>query len=754
MLRVAESAELTRLRAATERDPSNASAWIRLAGALSKVGPPSGVVACLHTALHRSGDTPQLLYALAVAQQTAGEGDAAVETYKRCLALEPSHPEALNNLGTLQQQGGQLSEAIQSFRQALRSRPGYIHALTNLGNALTSAGALSEAVGPLKEAVALAPQHAPALINLGNALLSTGRLQEALSRFHEAAAVAPNLAEPHFGQGRVLLEFGEMRAAAATFEQATQRRQDFIEAYELQARALVKCGDLQGAANVLERAASLNPRSPRGEVVRAGSHLLRGHALQTELRFPEALRAYNDALALNPDESEAVGGLLTCNLLMCDWQGTQASLRRLREMPGGTSTLPPLVLFGVSDDPQEHMHAGATLATAANSVPGVLPSTPRYGHRKIRLAYLSRDFCYHATSLLIAELFELHDRDQFELFGVSYGPRDDSAIRKRVIASLDRLLDGNGQTDLQIAQWLREHEIDIAVDLKGHTRGARTRILSYRPAPTQVNYLGYPGSMAAPFIDYFIADEFTVPPADQGFYAEKVVYLPDCYQVNDRQRAVSQKPMRRRDLGLPDGAFVFCSFNNNWKISREMFEVWMRLLAAVPESVLWLLEDNPWAAENLRVAARARGISPERLIFGPRMNIDEHLARQQLADLFLDTLPVNAHTTASDALWVGLPIVTCAGRAFPGRVAGSLLRAVGLEALITTSLPEYEALALRLATDPATLLSIRERLIQTRDESPLFDTPRFCRNLESAYRQMWERSERGESPESFRIERK
>jgi predicted O-linked N-acetylglucosamine transferase (SPINDLY family) len=352
----------------------------------------------------------------------------------------------------------------------------------------------------------------------------------------------------------------------------------------------------------------------------------------------------------------------------------------------------------------------------------------------------------------VAELFELHDRDRFDVIGISFGRDDRSEVRARLMRAFDRFHDVASTSNRAVVSLLQELEVDIAVDLKGHTEGARLAILAARPAPLQVSYLGYPGTMGVDFIDYVIADGIVLPVDQQPFYPEKIVHLPDSYQVNDSKRRIASRIPTRRELGLPDHGFVFCCFNNNWKINAAMFDIWMRLLAAVDGSVLWLFRSNDLATANLRAEAKARGIDPARLVFAPFLDLPDHLARLKRAELFLDTLPCNAHTTASDALWAGLPVLTCIGDTFAGRVAASLLNGVGLPELVTNGLDEYEALALRLARDRPLLQSIRRKLEQNRLSSPLFDTDRFRRHLEAAYTTMWEMHRRGESPRSFRVD--
>lgn len=391
----------------------------------------------------------------------------------------------------------------------------------------------------------------------------------------------------------------------------------------------------------------------------------------------------------------------------------------------------------------------------------ICPDLPRplwsgeiYAHERIRVAYLSADLREHAVSYLMAGVFEQHDRQRFETFAFSYGTDDGSPTRARLKLAFEHFIDVRDNSPSDIARLLRQYEIDIVVDLMGHTKGARTAILAARPAPIQVNYLGFPGTTGAPWIDYLIADRYVVPEALQGSYSEKVVYLPDTFQANDAKRPLPQDAHQdapaRAELGLPENAFVFCCFNNSYKLTRAMFDVWMRLLQKAHGSVLWMFAASPVAERNIRREAAVRGVDPQRIVLAPLVPYARYLAQYRRADLFLDTLPFNAGTTASDALWSGVPVVTCSGEAFAARMAGSLLRAAGLPELIATSLEDYEALALRLVQDPALLAATKAKLGPGR--SPLFDTARFTRHIEAAFVSMWQRHQKGERPVSFAVE--
>lgn len=651
------------------------------------------------------------LYALAVAQQKAEQITAAIGTYRRCLSLAPHSPEVHNNLGTALDRAGRLAEAEEYFRRAHVLDPAYARPLVNLGRVLRLQGRASEALASLERALALAPDHAAALTNIGFVLTDLGRRTEAIQHLRRAIVLDAALAEAHHGLGRALLESGDVSAAADSLQRASSLKPSLIEASLPLAVSLTLLQRLPEAVNVLER-----------------------------------------LLESRPDHPEALAERLNCSLRMCDWERVAGTVRRLREIPGATARVAPFLLMAISDAPEEHLEAAYVRAAAIARDRVPLPAPGRWEHPKTRIAYVSGDFHTHATSFLIAELLEVHDRSALEVFGVSFGPDDASPLRRRVHAAFDECLEAREKSDIEVAAWLREREIDIAVDLKGYTAFSRPGIFACRPAPVQVSYLGYPGTMAAPFIDYLLADEWLIPEPEQGSYTEKVVYLPDSYQVNDRARRISARAPTRAEAGLADAGFVFCCFNNSWKITAPVFEVWMRLLARVPGSVLWLLQDNHWAADNLRRQAAARGIAAERLVFCARTNSEDHLARHRLADLFLDTFPYNAHTTASDALRTGLPVLTRCGRSFASRVAGSLLRAAHLPELTTVSIGDYERLALELALDPVKLRSLRERLAGPQS-LPLFDASAFCRHLEAAYRRMWTLHRQARSPETFKVER-
>ena len=458
-------------------------------------------------------------------------------------------------------------------------------------------------------------------------------------------------------------------------------------------------------------------------------------------------------MSLKPDIDWVFGELLHTKMKICSWSGLAESLEDIsQKVAANEKVAQPFPLLALNDDSFLHKKASEIYIQSRypfNTFLGQVLKHP--ASAKIRVGYFSADFHNHATGHLMAELFELHDKSQFELVGFSFGPITNDEMRLRLGRSFDQFIEVGGKSDVEVAKLSRDLNIDIAVDLKGFTQDARTGIFAHRAAPIQVNYLGYPGTLGADYIDYIIADKTLISPELQSCYSEKVVYLPNSYQVNDRKRLISDRQFTRKELGLPENGFVFCCFNNNFKILPTTFEGWMRILRAVEGSVLWLLQDNSWAAENLKKEAEKQGVAPDRLVFAERLPLPEHLARHRQADLFLDTFPYNAHTTTSDALWAGLPVLTLMGRSFASRVAASLLNAIGLPELITFTQKEYEALAIELAMNPNKLEDIKLKLASKRLTAPLFDTPLFTKNLEAAYIKMMEQYQADLQPDHIAI---
>ena len=643
-------------------------------------------------------------------------------------------------------QRGQLPDAEKLYRNVLRARPNHVEARHYFGILRFQQGRTDEALSLIAAALEARPDYPEALYNRGNILAKLERYDAALASYDAALALQPGSAEVHHNRGNALFKLRRLEEAVASYDRALALEPRYVDAWNSLGTALKELKRYAQALECYDRVLAIVPDEPN-------ALYNRGNALKEIKRYDESLASYEKARGLKPDHPDKFGGLDSA-LAVCDFARIEAVARGLStEIEAGKASVTPLTLARFCDDPALHLQAAKNfIADLMPLRPAALWNGQTYKHDRIRLAYLSADFQSHATAFLIAELLELHDRSRFEVHGFSYGRDDGSALRRRIASACDHFHDVLSDSDEVVARRLRALEIDIAVDLKGFMQDSRLEIFGHRPAPIQVGYLGYPGTIGADFLDYILGDETVTPFDHASVYVEKIVQLPDCYQVNDRQRAVAPTTPTRREAGLPEEGFVFCCFNNNYKIRQPVFEIWMRLLTKVPGSVLWLLRDNPACERNLRNEAQTRGVDPARLIFAGRTTLEDHLARHRLADLFLDTLPYNAHTTASDALWTGLPVVTCQGHAFAGRVAASLLNAVGLPELVTHGLADYEALALRLATNAAALKTIRDKLAQNRLACPLFDTDRFRRNVEAAYLRMWETWQRGEPAQPFRVE--
>ena len=643
-------------------------------------------------------------------------------------------------------QTGDLETAGRLYREILEADARNFDALYLLGFLNLQRGHWEEAERLIGEALFVNPGSLDGWYNRGRALQSLGRPDDALSSFDKALAIRPGVPELLFCRGNALMDLDRAGEALASFDGALRLKPDFPEAWNNRGNALAALKRLDEALASYGRVLAAN----------AGDLGARNHRALTlfELkRYEEAARDFATLLNAAPDFPYARGNLLYCRLNACLWEGLDEQRADIAaRLNAGARVVTPIHLAAISSSPEGQLRAARIWA--ADKFPPAARALwhgETYRHDRIRIAYLSADFHSHATAALMAGVFESHDRERFEIEAISFGPDDGSEMRARLALAFDRFTDLRGKTDAQIASLLRENEVDIAVDLKGYTQDSRPGILAHRPAPLQVNYLGFPGTMGADYIDYIIADWTVIPPEHESWYSEKIAYLPGTYQGNDGKRPIAQTTPTRAEAGLPEAGFVFCCFNNNFKILPEMFAIWMRLLAAVAGSVLWLIEDNEAAARNLKREAAIRGIAPERLIFAPRVDLDAHLARHRLADLFLDTLPYNAHTGASDALWAGLPLLTCEGTTFAGRVAASLLQAIGLPELITHAPDAYESLALKLARDPASLCALKAKLARHRDTHPLFDTLRFTRNLEAAYATMHERHGHGLPPASFAV---
>jgi len=677
----------------------------------------------------------------------AHEVENAVDLIRRAIALDSYNPIYHANLGNVLKDSRRFTEAVDEYRRALELHPDYAEVHNNLGYALQAIGRTEEAVDEYRRAVALNAGNYRPHFNLGYSLLLAGRIEDAIAPFRRTVALNPDMGEAWEHLGYALQRLGRNSDAEACFRRCAQINPTSANAIEALAFVLQHQGRIREALSAYTRAIELRPDRP-------DAYLHAADLIEREQRLLEALAYSRRALEVSPDSVSAEASVLWHAQKLCDWTTTAMYTERVlrdlvREPEAGT----PFQLLSVPGASREALlHVARAYASKVRLQKHWVHSPPRFGQAsRIRVGYLSSDFHEHATAYLTAELFELHDRRGFEVFLYSYGRDDGSPMRDRLRNSGDHFIDLAELSHDAAARRIYENEIQILIDLKGYTTGSRPQIASCRPAPIQINWLGFPGSMGADWIDYLVADPCVVPPEHDGEYSERVVRLPHCYQSNDRRRPTGRRQLTREACGLRGSDFVFCCFNQSYKITLDVFQIWMRLLNAVAGSVLWLLDDIPPARTNLSAQAAREGVDPERLVFAPYRPLEEHLARYALADLALDTFPYTSHTTASDALWLGCPLVTMIGETFASRVAASLLRNAGLSQLVTTCSREYEDIARSLARDATRLEALRHRLTADRAALPLFDSPGFARNLESAYQRMWACFAGGAAPEPFDV---
>jgi protein O-GlcNAc transferase len=726
------------------------------------------------------GDSDALHF-LGLLEAQRGNSAAGLALIERALTIAPNNAAACYNRANILTGGGRLAEALVGFDRVVAIRPDHAGAWHNRGVTLYRLGRHADAVASFDQVLRHEPNHADALFHRGNALHDLGRNDEALASHARALGVQPNHAGALFGRGNALTALKRLDEAIASYDRAAAFAPNNISLLNNRGHALGLAGRHDEALESLDRAIVLDPRQPemfnnRGNVhahLKRFSEAAESYRLALTLRadFPEALsglayaltelKHHDEAIAvferlltLRPDYPYAPGMLIYAKASACDWRGLDAVTEKaVQDIRRGKPIATPIALFAVSDSPADH--ALSSRIIMADKHPGSANPLWRgeiYRHQRIRVAYISADFNAHAVATLMAGVFEHHDRTRFETIAISHGRDDASALRARIRRAVERFIDVRNKGDLEIASLMKELEVDIAIDLTGLTGSGRPGILKFRPTGIQVQHLGFAGTMGVEYYDYILVDRTVIPEEARVHFRENVVYLPDTYLPNDSRRCPPGNLPARVDLGLPDSGFVFASFNNSYKFSPVMFDIWIRLLHAVEGSVLWLPNGNDAACRNLRREAEARGADAGRIVFAPYMqNEEDHLGRLAAADLFLDTLPYNAHSTAADALWAGLPVLTCPGKAFPGRVCASLLNAVGLPELIAPTLEEYESRAIGLARDPSTRTAIREKLARLREAAPLFDTARFTKNLETAYAMMLERQLKGLAPGPFAV---
>lgn len=724
--RVADAEQM--LRKAVSIPGAPASAHMRLGLAVLHQNRHAEAIGPLQRALELEPQNIDCRLNLGQALAQSGDAAAARDHFETALRLNPGHPDAMYNLGVLAMAQNELDQARLWFERAHAQSPQYVDALINLGIVLQRQLHLEEAEDCLRRALAIDPAAAVAGSNLAHTLALQNRLPEAREQYLGTLSQAPGLIDAHEGLASVCLKLGRLKEGILHLREALRLGGENCAIWTALADALFQDGQLDESGSAARRANEIDPDAAGPYSALALVHIVRKEA-------DRAIAVLETGFA-RTGASSLLGMLAHQLRRVCDWGKWEGVWREMALRLDHTTELgSPFWLLTEATSAEQQL--SYTRRWAEAHFPAAAPEqnprrAPRDPHRRVRIGYLSSDLHEHATAHLLAGVLERHDRERFEIFAYSYGPEDHSPMRERVRQACEHFVDVAWDPDDVVVRRIADDALDILVDLKGYTLGARTAILARRPCAIQVNWLGYPGTMGASFIDYLIADSFIIPAGRESAYSETVLHLAPCWQCNDQSRPVIA-PLSRAEYGLPEHGFVFCCFNQAVKITPEIFACWMNLLRRVPQSALWLAEDNPWATINLGQAAQRHGIAPERVVFAPRLPLAQHLARYRAADLALDTFPYTSHTTASDALWLGCPLVALCGDTFAARVSGSILTACGLPELITHSPQDYENLAHRLATNPDLANAMRMRLASVKSGAPLYDAASYARNLERLY---------------------
>jgi predicted O-linked N-acetylglucosamine transferase (SPINDLY family) len=716
-------------------------------------------------------------FAQAQTLQQQGQLTPARLIYQQILDAEPDHFDALNAMGVLAGQSKDLQQALQYFERAIAIQPGNSGAHCNRGLALKQLQQPDAALACFDGAIALDPNSEIAHYSRAETCKDLGRIDEALASYDKAIAINPGFVQAAYRRGVVLQQSSRPAEAVASYDQVIRIKPDHFNAHANKASSLVALGRHSEALASCDQAIALKPDN-------AEAHCSRGTVLLLLQKIDTAIASFDRAIAIKPDYAEAYfhrgysrrmlnrfdsaaadykmvanlapdfeflpGTRLEASLHVCDWSDFDALVAQVASgIENDARVAHPFIFMALMDSARLQLKAARTWVSHACPANGALgPIALRARPRKLTVGYFSADLHEHPVGHLLAQLIEIHDRSRFEVIAFSFGPKTHDELQLRLARAFDKFIEVRQKSDVEVASMARNLNVDIAVDLSGYTYASRPGIFALRAAPVQVSYLGYLGTMGSGYIDYIVADRTVVTPASESHYSEKIIYLPDTHLVNDRDRRIADKVFTREELGLPPQGFVFCCFSNSYKILPEVFARWMRILGRTGNSVLWLQQANATVAGNLRREASRRGIDGGRLIFADRMaSLDEHLARLRAADLFLDTFPYVAHATALDVLWAGVPLLTYPGESFASRVAAGLVRTIGVPELITSTQQQYEQLAIELASNPQRLAAIRTRIQDNRLTSPLFDTPRFARNLEAAYTAIHARYQAGLSPD-------
>ena len=772
-----------------QASPANPKVLYLMGVLAHQEGQPEKAAELLQMATRYDANNAHCFFDLGLVLEDLGCLEEAFLAYRRAVNLKPEYFEAANNVGNILYKLNRKDDALTWFQKALTINPDFAVGYLNIGNIAHDRGQLTDAIVSYQRALALNPAMAVCHHHLGLVYNDQRRYREAIACYQQALAHAPDDATIIYSLGNALRGMGEPEQAVSCYREAIKFQPAFPEAYTNLGSALAELGKLDEALICLKKALDLNPDlaethnnlgnvwRDKGDLKQALGYYLHAVRLKADLAqahfnigsvrkelgdVENAIQSFQRAFSLKPDYSTALNQHFFQALEGCLWKELKNLTFRLdnltaRELkhglkPGETPFVSvarqtdPSINFSIAKSWSQYIQKTASGLNKSYTFTGTASS-----HPKIRIGYLSNDFRNHPIAHLILSLFGCHNRKKFEILCYSCGPNDGSVYRQRIQAECDRFIDLIDRTDGDAADHIYKDQVDILVDLMGYTRGHRLIISAFRPAPVQVSFLGFPGTTGADFFDYIIADRTVIPEAHKLFYSEKIIYMPHCYQVNDHTQMIDPTLSSAAIHGLPQNGPVFCAFHQSFKIDPIMFRTWMNILRKVPESVLWLLKSNEYAEQNLKNAAEEMGIDSQRLVFAPRLPKAQHLGRHNLADLMLDTRIYNGHTTTSDALWAGLPVISLLGSHFASRVSASILKALGMSELVTHSLEEYEKLAVQLAFDSIERNRLRRKISKNRLTHPLFDTPRYVRNLEKAYSQLWHIHSTGQHPRHIEI---
>ncbi len=648
--------------------------------------------------------------------------EAEIST-RKAIELNPNFIDAHNNLGNILNDLGKLKEAEISTRKAIELNPNFVDAHNNLGNILNDLGKLKEAEISIRKAIELNPNFIDAHTNLGTILKDLGKLEEAEIATLEAVKLNPDFADSHYNLGNILRDLGKLKEAEIATRKAIEINPNFANAHLNLGSILIDLGKLKEAELSTRKAIKIDPDFTL-------AHFNLGIIFTNLGKYIDAIDCYKKAIKLNNSFTPAKIGLIESKKDICDWSDQKTINTWIQNLGIEGRSVIPFPFFFLEDNPLKELKRAQNYYKQNFNQKG--SNITNFKNKKVHIGYFSSDFMDHATMHLIASIFEFHDKSKFRIYLYSFTPREDS-YTERAKKSGCIYRDIKNLNTIESVKLARSDRIDIAIDLKGYTKHSRMKIFSYRVAPIQINYLGYPGSLGAENIDYIIADNILIPKENEKFYSEKIIRMPNCYQCNDNKKEISKESIFRKDFSLPDQGFIFTCFNSNKKISPKEFDIWMKLLKEVKGSVLWLYKSNPWAIKNLCKEAERRNIDSNRLIFANKLPLEKHLARYSLGDLALDTFNCNGHTTTSDALWAGLPVLTKIGESFSARVSASLLTSLGIPELITNDEKEYEEKAIHIANNPDVLKELKYKIVTLRKKSPLFDSKLFTKNLESKF---------------------